>query len=55
MIQVWVKISAPRYFWSEADTYSIGVTKNSESTMHTLLNKELTEQNFEWPSFDNSD
>ena len=28
-------ITGPRYFWSEFDTYSVGVTKDSESTMHT--------------------
>lgn len=39
MITVWSDWSMPRYFWSEADTYSFMV-KNSESTMHTLLTKD---------------
>ena len=54
-IQVWVSIDAPRFFWNEWDTYKIGTSANSTSTMHTLLNEELTEENFEWPSFDNAD
>lgn len=36
-IQVWLDITAPRYWWSQFDTYRIGVTKQSESTMHTLM------------------
>ncbi len=38
-IVVWLDVRAPRYWWQEADTYRIS-TKQSESTMHTLL-KEL--------------
>lgn len=40
MIQVWVDINMPRYWWSEADTYHFN-TKNSTSTMHKLLNNSL--------------
>ena len=36
MIQVWVDMDMPRYFWSEFDTYHFN-TKNSCSTMHRLL------------------
>lgn len=39
-IQLWIIVRAPRYWWQEADTYRIGCTKQSESTMHTLV-KEL--------------
>lgn len=35
-IQVWIDVEASRAFWSEFDTYRAGVTKQSESTMHTL-------------------
>lgn len=38
-IQVWVDISAPRYWWSEFDTYKIGTSANSTSTMHKLFDK----------------
>lgn len=36
-IFVSVDITAPLYFWSEMDQYRIGVTTNSESTMHRLM------------------
>lgn len=46
-IQVWVDVTMPRYWWSEADTYKFG-TKNSCSTMHKLFdkNKKLTLDDF---------
>lgn len=46
-IIVWLSIEAPRYWWQEFDTYRIGVTKQSQSTMHTILKNELTQNNFE--------
>lgn len=30
-------ITAPLYWWSEFDTYKVGTTADSESTMHTLM------------------
>jgi hypothetical protein len=33
---VWLDINAPRFWWSQFDTYRVGTTKQSESTMHTL-------------------
>jgi hypothetical protein len=45
-ITVGLFISTPRYFWSEFDTYRNGVEKISESTMHTIINEELTKENF---------
>ena len=36
MITMTYDVQAPRYWWSEADTYSVGVVKQSESTMHGL-------------------
>jgi len=44
-IIVWLEVTAPRYWWQEADTYRIS-TKQSASTMHTLI-KELTGSNVE--------
>lgn len=48
-IFVSVDISAPLYFWSEMDTYKVGTTANSESTMHKLTKdaKSLTLADFE--------
>lgn len=45
-IVVWLDITAPRYWWQQFDTYRVGTTKQSESTMHTLLRGELTQNNF---------
>lgn len=48
MIHVGVIVTAPRYVWSEIDTYHFN-TKNSESTMHRLLadKNPLTRDNFQ--------
>jgi hypothetical protein len=35
-MMVWLYVQAPRCWWSEFDTYKVGVTANSSSTMHTL-------------------
>lgn len=45
-IMVSVDITAPRYWWTEFDTYKVGTVTNSESTMHTITKKE-----FEWSDF----
>ena len=46
-ICVWIEIDAPRYFWAEFDTYRVGMTKQSQSTMHTITKQPLTQNNFE--------
>lgn len=46
-IMVWIDIEAPRYWWSEFDTYRVGTTKQSESTMHTLSKRNVTADDFE--------
>ena len=51
MIQVWADITAPRYWWTEFDTYRLGVEKVSCSTMHTLMKRELTVDDFEHDSY----
>lgn len=48
-IIAYVDIDAPRYIWSELDTYKIGTAGQSESTMHTLSKRTLTQQDFERP------
>jgi hypothetical protein len=35
-IHVWFDLTLPRYMWAEFDTYKIGVSKNSCSTMNCL-------------------
>lgn len=46
---VWLDITAPRYFWQQFDTFRIAVTKQSGSTMHTLMRRPLTQDDFESP------
>ena len=46
-ILVSVDITAPRFWWIEFDTYKVGVTAMSESTMHTLMRKPLVMEDFE--------
>lgn len=48
-IYVWIDITAPRFLHSEIDTYRIGSTKQSQSTMHTLLKNPFTQDMFEYP------
>jgi hypothetical protein len=45
-IVVWLDVEAPRNFWSEFDTYRVGMTKQSESTMHTIRKRPLTLEDF---------
>lgn len=47
-IMVWIYIQAPRCFWSEYDTYTVGVTKQSSSTMHTLDKRPVVQADFEY-------
>ena len=47
MIMVWADITAPFYWWKEADTYRNGVEKLSCSTMHTLMRRPLSKDDFE--------
>lgn len=46
MIPVWIDITAPLYWWKEADTYKVGTVANSCSTMHTIHKKDLTRDDF---------
>ena len=46
MITVTLDIIAPLYWWKEMDTYSVGVVKNSCSTMHKIADKAFTLDDF---------
>ena len=46
-IFVSVDITAPLYWWKEMDTYKVGTTANSTSTMHTLASTPITLDCFE--------
>ena len=46
MIAVYTDIEAPLYWWKEYDTYKVGTTANSCSTMHKIHAKEFTIDDF---------
>ena len=46
MMPVYVRITAPLYWWKEADTYKIGTVANSCSTMHKIQENEFTLADF---------
>ena len=45
-MQVWIDIKAARYWWQEFDTYRVGTTKQSESTIHTICRTMLSQEDF---------
>lgn len=48
MMPVYVRITAPLYWWKEFDTYKVGTVANSCSTMHKIQEKEFTLENFSY-------
>lgn len=46
MIVVYLDVTAPMYWWKEADTYKVGTVRNSCSTMHKIHAKEFTLEDF---------
>lgn len=51
-IMVSVDITAPLYWWKEFDTYKVGTTANSTSTMHKLASHPITLECFEIDDYD---
>ena len=45
-LPVYVRITAPLYWWKEFDTYKVGTVANSCSTMHKIVEKEFTLEDF---------
>ena len=46
MLPVYVRITAPLYWWKEFDTYKVGTVANGCSTMHKIQAKEFTLEDF---------
>ena len=46
MMPVYARITAPLYWWKEFDTYKVGTVANSCSTMHKIMDKEFTLEDF---------
>ena len=55
MIDVYVDITAPLYWWKEFDTYKVGTVANSCSTMHKIAAKEFTLDDFSCEHLFNED
>lgn len=48
-IVVWMDIRATMTWWKQFDTYRVGVTKLSKSTMHTLMTRDIRKTDFGVP------
>jgi hypothetical protein len=46
-IIIWIDVTAPRYWFQQMDTYRVGVSKMSGSTMYTIMKRELVQDDFE--------
>ena len=53
-IFVSVDITAPLFWWKEADTYKVATVANSTSTMHKLASTPITKECFEMDDYDSS-
>ena len=60
MMPVYVRITAPLYWWKQFDTYKVGTVANSCSTMHKIQEKEFTLEDFsydhlaDWDEYDHA-
>lgn len=54
-ITVYLDINAPMYWWKEFDTYKVGTVRNSCSTMHRVMAKPFTMDDFSTEHMDISD
>jgi hypothetical protein len=54
-IFVCMDIYAPEYWWKEYETYQVGTTENSTSTMHKITSRLLTENDFSIDTWDGED
>ena len=54
MMPVYVRITAPLYWWKEFDTYKVGTVENSCSTMYKIAEKEFTLEDFSYEHLKNA-
>lgn len=54
-IFVSMDITAPLYWWKEADQYRVGITTNSCSTMHKITSKPIELSDFSYDNFEIED
>lgn len=50
-IFVSIDITAPRFWWTEMDTYKVSTVSNSCSTMHKLADNEIIKSDFSFSDF----
>lgn len=55
MIVCWFDVTAPEFWWAEADTYKVGTVRNSCSKMHKLHSRDLTSADFSVENLDEED
>lgn len=55
MLPVWITINAPLYWWKEFDTYKVGTTSNSCSTMHKIAAKKFEIDDFSTEHLNSND
>jgi hypothetical protein len=48
-MSIWIDVTAPRFWFQEFDTYRVGISKQSSSTMHTIMKKRIDNDDFEYP------
>lgn len=46
MLPVLIDVTAPLYWWKEYETYKVGTTSNSTSTMHKIQSKAFSRDDF---------
>ena len=51
MITIYMDVTAPLYWWKEADTYKVGTVANSCSTMHKIHTKPIEMSDFSIDDF----
>lgn len=54
-IFVSMDVTAPLYWWKEADTYKVGTVANSCSTMHKIMDHAFTADDFSFEDEDDED
>lgn len=53
-ISVWLDLNMPRYWWQEFAEYRVGRSSQSESTMHTITKRLLTQDDFVEPIYEST-
>ena len=54
-IHITMNITAPMYWYKEADTYKVGTTANSSSQMHMIMKRHLEPEDFSLEDVGNTD